>query len=71
MLDQPLSDNDEEHSLVAEYVYRFGPLPDFRLMAPDDLAVAMDKIREALDRDRAPTLEEWGLPDDLPADVTI
>lgn len=64
-------DFDKDNELALEYVRRFGPLPDFRSMHPDNLATVMDRIEEALERDRALTEEEWGVPTDIPPEVTI
>lgn len=66
-----MPDFDSDNALILEYVERFGPLPDFRSMHPDDLANVMDRIEEALDRGEALTPEEWGVPTDVPPEVTI
>lgn len=64
-------DFDTDNAMMLEYVERFGPLPDFRSMHPDDLATAMDRLEEALARGRALTAEEWGVPTGVDPEAAI
>jgi hypothetical protein len=66
-----MADPDEDQRILKEYVERFGPIPDMRAMEPEAALLVVDKAREALDRGRALTREEWGIPDDIPDNVTI
>ena len=61
----------EDMAVMREYVERLGPLPDMRAMSAENAEAVPDKCRAALEKGLALTLEEWGVPDDIPDGATI
>lgn len=62
---------DDDNAVMKRYVELYGPIPDARAMSNEDALLIPDKAREGLQRGRRLTLREWGVPDDIPANVTI
>lgn len=66
-----MPDFEEDMQAIRAYTERFGPIPDVRAMSEEDALLVPDKAREALDRGKALTLEEWGIEGSPPPEATI
>lgn len=62
---------DEITRTLVEYEERFGPLPDSRLMSEEACANMVELCEMANKRGSELTVEEIGIAEDVPEDVTI
>lgn len=62
---------DRITKILTEYEERFGPLPDSRLMSEEACANMVELCAMANKRGSELTVEEIGLAEDVPEEVTI